>query len=174
MINEPREWAHKGRVVASAGPSWTSWLLSADAAATAAASVLAICNADCNHCASARPQPLSARWRHPVLSPANQWASLSHEPCPSPEFPLLLLPFSGVVLSARTRNLQWKFHNGGRGVWGSVWCCICLSEFYLKWFSCHLLLSVCSSTFLNCHSLRLDGSFWYDKMSPWFPISHCN
>lgn len=44
-------------------------------------SVLAICNADCNHCASVHRQPFSACWRHPVLSPLYQWSSLSYEPC---------------------------------------------------------------------------------------------
>lgn len=56
-------------------------------------SVLAICNADCNHCASVHRQPFSACWRHPVLSPPYQWASLSCEPCLSPILPLFVCHF---------------------------------------------------------------------------------
>lgn len=54
-------------------------------------SVLVICNADCNHWASVHPQSFSAHWRHPVLSPSYQWASLSCEPCSLPIFSLCLL-----------------------------------------------------------------------------------
>lgn len=67
-------------------------------------SVLAICNADCNHCASVHRQPFSARWRHPVLSPPYQWASLSQGPC--------LLPRFSLRLSLSDARLQEKARAG--------------------------------------------------------------
>lgn len=59
-----------------------------------------------NHGASVHRQPFSAHWRHPVLSPAYQWASLSYELCLMRRFSPCLSHCDARQL-ANTLSGQW-------------------------------------------------------------------